>query len=137
VKSISTWFGGAPVEIEYIQTLFGLFLTGETKDECVALWIGKSGAGKSKMTEIVDYIMGDYAQTATDTAFLEVRYHPHQEEVARMKGKRLVFIHEVEGYLNLRRVKSIASGESTSAMLELYQPALITTHAPICDGRWS
>lgn len=32
-----------------------------------------------------------------------------------MRGKRLVFIHEVEGYLNLRRVKSIASGEATSA----------------------
>jgi putative DNA primase/helicase len=115
VKALETWFGGDPVEIEYIQMLFGLFLTGETKDECVAMWIGKSGAGKSKMTDIMSYIMGDYAQTATDTAFLDVRYHPHHEEVARMRGKRLVFIHEVEGYLNLRRVKSIASGEATSA----------------------
>lgn len=118
VEAISTWFGGDAVEIEYIQTLFGLFLTGETKDECVSMWIGKSGAGKTKMTEIMGYIMGEYAQTATDTAFLEVRYHPHQEEVARMRGKRLVFIHEVEGHLNLRRVKSIASGESTSASLK-------------------
>lgn len=115
VKALGTWFGDDAVEIEYIQKLLGMFLTGETKDECVAMWIGKSGAGKSKMTEIMSYIMGDYAQTATDTAFLEVRYHPHQEEVARMRGKRLIFIHEVEGYLNLRRVKSIASGEGISA----------------------
>lgn len=115
VKAVDTWFGGDPVEIEYIQMLFGLFLTGETRDECVAMWIGKSGAGKSKMTDAMGYIMGDYAQTATDTAFLDVRYHPHLEEVARMRGKRLVFVHEVEGYLNLRRVKSIASGEATSA----------------------
>lgn len=115
VKAINTWFGGDPVEIDYIQTLFGLFLTGETKDECVAMWLGRSGAGKTKMTEILSYVLGDYAQTATDTAFLEVRYHPHHEEIARMRGKRLVFIHEVEGYLNLRRVKSIASGEPTSA----------------------
>ena len=115
LKAVDTWFGSDPVEIEYIQTLFGLFLTGETRDECVSMWIGKSGAGKTKMTEIMGYILADYAQTATDTAFLEVRYHPHQEEVARMRGKRLVFIHEVEGHLNLRRVKSIASGEATSA----------------------
>ena len=115
LQAISTWFGSDAVEIEYIQTLFGLFLTGETRDECVSMWIGKSGAGKTKMTDIMSYIMADYAQTATDTAFLEVRYHPHQEEVARMRGKRLIFIHEVEGHLNLRRVKSIASGESTSA----------------------
>ena len=115
VKAVSTWFGDDAVEIEYIQKLLGMFLTGETKDECVAMWIGKSGAGKSKMTKIMSYIMGEYAQTATDTAFLEVRYHPHQEEVARMRGKRLIFIHEVEGYLNLRRVKSIASGEGISA----------------------
>ena len=115
VKAINTWFGSDPVEIDYIQTLFGLFLTGETKDECVAMWLGRSGAGKTKMTEILSYVLGDYAQTATGTAFLEVRYHPHHEEIARMRGKRLVFIHEVEGYLNLRRVKSIASGEPTSA----------------------
>jgi len=114
LKAIKTWFVD-PEEIAYIQTLFGLFLTGETKDECVAMWIGKSGAGKSKMSDIMSYIMGDYAQTATDTAFLEVRYHPHQEEVARMRGKRLVLIHEVEGHLNLRRVKSMASGEAVSA----------------------
>lgn len=115
VRAISTWFGGDPVEIKYIQTLLGMFLTGETKDECVPMWIGKSGAGKSKMTEVMSHIMADYAQTATDTAFLEVRYHPHQEEIARMRGKRLIFIHEVEGYLNLRRLKSIASGEGVSA----------------------
>jgi putative DNA primase/helicase len=115
VKLISAWFDQNEVEIEYIHRFFGLCLTGETKDECVALWLGKSGAGKTKMTEIVGYVMGDYAQTATDTAFLEVRYHPHLEEIARMRGKRVVFIHEVEGYLNLRRVKSIASGEVTSA----------------------
>jgi hypothetical protein len=61
------------------------------------------------------YILGDYAQTATDSGFLEVRYHPHQEKVARMRGKRLVFIHEVEGYPNRGRVKSIASGKAVSA----------------------
>jgi putative DNA primase/helicase len=114
-KAIDTWFNSDVVEIDYIQTLLGLFLTGETRDECVAMWTGKSGAGKSKMTDIMSHIMGDYAQAATDTAFLEVRYHPHQEEIARMQGKRLIMISEVEGHLNLRRVKSIASGEETSA----------------------
>ena len=115
VKAVATWFNADHVEINYVQILFGLFTTGETKDECVAMWTGKSGAGKSKMTDIMSYIMGDYAQAATDTAFLEVRYHPHQEEIARMRGKRLVTISEVEGHLNLRRIKSIASGEETSA----------------------
>lgn len=32
-----------------------------------------------------------------------------------MRGKRLVFIHEVDGHPNLRRVKSIASGKAVSA----------------------
>lgn len=43
-----------------------------------------------QMTDIIDYIMGDYAQTATDTALLDVRYHLHLEEIARMRGKRLM-----------------------------------------------
>lgn len=42
------------------------------------------------MTDIIGYIMGDYAQTATDTALLDVRYHLHLEEIARMRGKRLM-----------------------------------------------
>lgn len=114
LKLLPMWFENQ-TEIDYIQRYFGLCLTGETRDECVAIWIGKSGAGKSKMTDIVSYVMGDYAQTAPDTAFLDVRYHPHLEEIARMRGKRVIFIHEVEGYLNISRIKSIASGEPTSA----------------------
>ena len=33
LKALDTWFGGDPVEIAYVQMLFGLFLTGETRDE--------------------------------------------------------------------------------------------------------
>ena len=115
VKELRTWFGESDQEIDYIHRFLGLCLTGETRDNCVAMWIGRSGTGKSKIAEIVHYILGDYAQVARDTAFIDVRYNPHIEEIARMRGKRMVQIHEAEGSLNLQRVKSVSSGDRLSA----------------------
>ena len=115
VKEMKTWIGGDPEELEYIHRLFGLLLTGETRDHCVLMWVGRSGTGKSKMAEAIHYVLGDYAQVARDTAFVDVRYQPHSEEIARMRGKRMVQIHEVEGSLNLQRVKSFSSGDRVTA----------------------
>lgn len=115
VKEMKTWIGDDPREIEYVHRLFGLLLTGETRDHCVLMWVGRSGTGKSKMAEAMHYVLGEYAQVARDTAFVDVRYQPHSEEIARMRGKRMVQIHEVEGSLNLQRVKSFSSGDRATA----------------------
>jgi P4 family phage/plasmid primase-like protien len=115
VKEMKTWIGDDPEELDYIHRLFGLLLTGETRDHCVLMWVGRSGTGKSKMAEAMHYVLGEYAQVARDTAFVDVRYQPHSEEIARMRGKRMVQIHEVEGSLNLQRVKSFSAGDRATA----------------------
>ena len=111
------WFGEDPVELVYVQKLAGLFLIGGNPEACLPLWIGPGGDGKSVISNTFRYILGDYARTSTDTAFLETRHSQHHEEIAWLQGARLVLVNEINGSLawNDARIKAVTGGESQSA----------------------
>jgi len=117
VSKLPEWFGDDPVELRYIQKLAGLFLIGGNPEACLPVWLGPGGDGKSVISNTLRYIMGDYARTSTDTAFLEGRHSQHHEEIAWLKGARLVLVNEINGSLawNDARIKSVTGGESQSA----------------------
>lgn len=117
LTKLREWFGDDPMELRYIQKLAGLFLIGGNPEACLPMWIGPGGDGKSVISNIFRYIMGDYARTSTDTAFLESRHGQHHEEIAWLKGARLVLVNEINGSLawNDARIKSVTGGESQSA----------------------
>jgi putative DNA primase/helicase len=120
------WFGDDPAELAYHQRLAGYFLTGLTRDPCFALWHGPGGDGKSVITGTYQWVMGSYAQTATDTAFLDVRYGQHSEEIACLRGARLVLIGEAGGKWNESRIKAVTGGERLSASFK-FKPVFTFT----------
>jgi len=117
LTKLPEWFGDDPGEQRYIQKLAGLFLIGGNPEACLPLWIGPGGDGKSVISNTFRHIMGDYARTSTDTAFLESRHGQHHEEIAWLQGARLVLVNEINGSLawNDARIKSVTGGESQSA----------------------
>jgi P4 family phage/plasmid primase-like protien len=117
LTKLPEWFGDDPAELRYIQKLAGLLLIGGNPEACLPLWIGPGGDGKSVISNTFRHIMGDYARTSTDTAFLESRHGQHHEEIAWLKGARLVLVNEINGSLawNDARIKSVTGGESQSA----------------------
>lgn len=117
LTKLPEWFGDDPSELRYIQKLAGLFLIGGNPEACLPLWIGPGGDGKSVISNTFRFIMGDYARTSTDTAFLDNRHGQHHEEIAWLKGARLVLVNEINGSLawNDARIKSVTGGESQSA----------------------
>lgn len=132
------WFGDDAAELAYHLRLAGYFLTGRTQDPCFALWHGPGGDGKSVITGIYQWVMGSYAQTATDTAFLDIRYAQHSEEIACLRGARLVLISEAGGKWNETRIKAVTGGERLSASFKFkpvfsftpeFKP-LVTTNEP-------
>ena len=138
LAKLTDWVGPAPEESEYHQRLFGYFLSGETRDPCLAIWHGPGGDGKSKFAAILEWIMGDYAMTATETAFLETRNPQHSEEIACLRGARLVLSGEATGKWNESRIKSITGGDRLSGSFKFkpvftftpeFKP-LITTNEP-------
>jgi putative DNA primase/helicase len=138
IEKLTDWVGDLDDEKKYHQRLFGYFLTGETRDPCLAIWHGPGGDGKSKFAGILEWIMGDYAQTATETAFLETRNPQHSEEIACLRGARLVLSGEASGKWNESRIKSITGGDRLTGSFKFkpvftYTPEfkpLITTNEP-------
>ena len=138
LNKLAEWFGDDPEELAYHLRLAGYFLTGETRDPCFALWHGPGGDGKSVITGIYQWLMGSYAQTATDTAFLDVRHGQHSEEIACLRGARMVLISEAGGKWNETRIKAVTGGERLSASFKFkpvfsftpeFKP-LVTTNEP-------
>ena len=114
MTAVPDWFLTAD-EQDYIQVFVGYFLTGETRHPVVGLWLGHGGDGKSVIANALGYAMGDYAQTATDSAFVETRFAAHNEELARLNRARFVQVPEVTGTLNLTRIKAVSGGEDITA----------------------
>ena len=115
LQKLPEWFGSEAVEIKYHQVLAGYFLSGETRDPCLPVWLGPGGDGKSLIANLYAYLMHDYARTATDTAFLETRTAQHSEEIACLRTARLVLVAEAGGRWNEARVKAVTGGEKLSA----------------------
>jgi P4 family phage/plasmid primase-like protien len=140
VTKVAEWIGEDSLELGYFQKLAGLFLAGGNPEACLLLWIGPGGDGKSVITNTFRHILGDYARTSTDTAFLDTRQSQHHEEIAWLVGARLVLVNEVNGSLpwNDARIKAVTGGESQSASFKgghlfEYQPEyklLITGNEP-------
>lgn len=117
LKKLVEWFSDDPGELKYIQVLAGYFLTGETRHACLPLWIGPGGDGKSVIANVFRYVLGDYARTSTDTAFVDTRQSQHSEELAWLNGARLVLVNEINGSLpwNDARIKAVTGGENIAA----------------------
>ena len=111
------WFGDDPAEQTYVQVLLGYFLTGETRHACLPVWIGPGGDGKSVIANTLRHMLGDYAKTSTDTAFVDTRHSQHSEELAWLNGARLVLVNEINGSLpwNDSRIKAVTGGEHIAA----------------------
>ena len=138
VAKLPEWHGPDAAEVTYHQVLAGYFLTGETRDPCLPVWVGPGGDGKSLIANTYAYILQDYARTATDTAFLETRTAQHSEEIACLRTARLVLLTEAGGRWNEARIKAVTGGEKISASFKFgsvfsFTPEfklLVTTNEP-------
>ncbi len=124
---LRNWFGDDVEDIDYNQRLAGYFCTGETREHCIPLWMGPGGDGKSTLAYAYAYALGDYAGVATDTAFLETKHSQHSEELAMLRGLRLVRCSEMSGRWREDRIKQVSGGESITAA---YKHAHNATYKP-------
>jgi putative DNA primase/helicase len=105
--------------INYLQTLCGYCMTGETKTDVIPFCHGLGGNGKSTFWNVIrDNIMGDYAYEVNPDVFLisgqKFKDSGQREELANLFGKRLVTATEIqEGrQLTINLLKAISGGEA-------------------------
>ena len=95
LKFLDTVTGGDSDVQSYMQRVVGYALTGSVREEVVFVLYGTGNNGKSTFRETLHALFGDYA-LAADAGLLTERKKAGgaTEEIARLKGRRLVAVNE-------------------------------------------
>ena len=133
--------------IDYVQTLSGYGITGETKEQSMYIFYGNGSNGKSTLLDVIEYTVGDYMKTTPAATFIKSVSSPGAAtpELVALKNARIVSCSEWEENerLNESRVKALV-GSGTISVRALYgeqtsyQPTfkifLDTNHYPRING---
>jgi len=142
---LDTIFAGDSELIGFVQRWCGYCLSGDTSEQKMVINHGFGANGKSKFQEAIDGAMGDYATTAASDTFLAKRSTGIPNDVARLRGARLISAGETaQGRrLDEQFVKS-ATGGDTMVARYLHQEffefqmqgkiILTTNHRPTVSG---
>jgi putative DNA primase/helicase len=114
---IATVLGNDREKTAFVQMFAGYSLTGITNEQCFALLLGRGANGKSVLLEILKLLMGDYAVTADFSTFAERKSDGPRNDVARLRGARLVTASELNSAARLDEalLKSLTGQETISA----------------------
>lgn len=138
-------FAGNKQLIEFMQRAAGYSLTGSTAEQCLFLLWGGGANGKSTFINALRAALGDYATQADPAAFMARERSGPSNDIARLRGARLVAAVETEEGQRLAEslVKQI-TGQDTIAARFLYGehfefvPAfklwLAANHKPVIRG---
>ena len=90
-KTVNEIMQGDSSKIEYLQKMSGRFLTGDTSEEEFYIFFGATTRnGKSTITELLLYLLGDYATTISPES-LAIKSN---KDIAKLAGTRLVVASE-------------------------------------------
>lgn len=132
--------------IQFVQRLFGYFLTGDVSEQKLALFWGTGANGKSTLLNaFMDTIGPDYTMQCMPDFLMEKKSESHPTEKASLFGKRFVSCVETEASRKLAEstVKMLTGGEKIMArrMREdfwefdpTHKLVLCTNHRPIISG---
>jgi len=101
----------------FLQRVIGYALTAITSLQVWFLLFGRGANGKSVFLGTISAMLGDYARTADSTTFLAYNPSSIRNDVARLRGARMVTAIEAEGEKRLAEVlvKQLTGGDTVSA----------------------
>jgi P4 family phage/plasmid primase-like protien len=100
---------------EYVLTLFASILDGTNRDEKFHIWTGSGSNGKSKLVDLFQHTIGDYACIFNVSLLTQKRVGSSatNSELAIAKGKRFAILQEPEEHerLNVGLMKELTGGD--------------------------
>jgi putative DNA primase/helicase len=131
--------------IQFVQRFAGYSLTGDTRERVLAILYGSGKNGKSTLVELLRDAMGDYADNTDVETILLKKYSGVGNDVAALKGARLVSTAEVEKGRRLAesKVKNLTGQDTVTARFLFCEPFsfrpefklwLSTNHKPEIQG---
>jgi len=132
--------------IGFAQRFIGYSLTGDTREQILALFAGSGCNGKTVFLNVLRRLLGSYAVTSAFDTFMRARSdRAPRNDLARLHRARLVTAAESgeSGRLDERTVKEITGGDRIACRFLYgehfeYTPQfkllLVTNHRPRVDG---
>ena len=129
----------------FLQRLTGYGLTGSNREQVVAILWGGGQNGKSTILGTLHALFGDYATEADPKTFIQQKYEGVRDDLADLKGARLVCTTELsEGQrLNESLVKRMTGGEKIKCRklygdlfeyVPQFKVLMATNHKPVIRG---
>lgn len=103
---------------EYLQIAAGYSLTGDVSEQCLFFLYGEGKNGKSTFIETLSLLVGDYfVKTGSDSLMMKRYGNTSHQEVAALKGARLVTVSEISDGQRLDEglVKDMTGGDTMIA----------------------
>lgn len=103
--------------LDYVQRAIGYSLSGDVSEHCMFVLYGMGRNGKSTFLKHIAAIMGDYAQAANAGLLIEKRNEGIPNDVARLRGTRLVVVQESKrgNSFDESQVKALTGGDRITA----------------------
>jgi len=129
----------------FIQRMAGYSLTGDTREDVLLIAYGGGANGKTTLMQTLQAMMGDYAMQTPSEMLMVKRNEGIPNDVARLKGARLVAASEVEEGKRLAEslIKQLTGGDRITARFlhgeffefdPTFKIVLSTNHKPIIRG---
>ncbi len=134
-----------PALVEFLQRAIGYALTGDTREQVFFILHGGGANGKSTLLNILALLMGDYAQQTDTDALMAKSGGGINNDLARLRGARLVSAVETEAGKRLAevKIKQLTGGDTVTARFlfqeffefkPLFKLFLATNHKPEIRG---
>jgi len=103
--------------VNFLQRWFGYSMTGDVSAQTFAIFFGNGANGKSTLVELVAKILGDYGKSAPPDVFIQKNQSGIPNDVAALRGARMVLTTETEANAKLAesKVKSLTGGDRVVA----------------------
>jgi putative DNA primase/helicase len=142
---LTTILAGNERLIRFVQRAVGYTLTGDTGERMMFLLYGTGKNGKSTFLDTVRYTLADYAKRTPTETLLVKREGAIPNDVARLKGARMVYTAEGEEGRRLAEgfIKDATGGDVISARFlhgewfefrPEFKLWMATNHKPIIRG---
>lgn len=97
----------------YLMRIFAMGLFGEVREHILPVLLGEGRNGKGTTIRIMHEVYGSHADVAEASTILVRKFDKHEQEVARLAGKRLITIEETtQGAVwNVGRINSWTGGD--------------------------
>ena len=109
--------GGDSELISFIQKVAGLSLIGQARERILVVLHGRGANGKTVLLETLMSVLGDYALSTPAETFLSKKTSSIPNDVARLKGARLVTCRETDSEQRFcsASIKAVTGGDKIAA----------------------